>query len=59
MLKIRDGVWLMVLAVLGTLWYADRSLLADRLQSVRTGIEIERSNNRLLSDKLRERASPR
>jgi len=59
MLTIRDGVWLLVVAVLGSLWYADRSLLADRLESVRTGIEIERSNNRLLSEKLRDWASPR
>ena len=50
---IRDAIWLIVLAVVGSLWYADRAVLADSLKRNREALVRERARADLLHDRLR------
>jgi hypothetical protein len=54
MLTIRDAVWLIVLAVVGSLWYADRQVLADSLKHSREALIRERARADLMHEKLRQ-----
>ena len=38
MFMIRDAIWLMLLMALASLWYADRSMLANDARNLRLGI---------------------
>jgi hypothetical protein len=53
MVRIRDAVWLLVLAALGSLWYADRSVLADSLSVNRAALARETARAELMHEKLR------
>jgi len=53
MLTIRDAVWLILLAVVGSLWYADREVLADSRKLYREAMVRERARAELLHDRLR------
>jgi hypothetical protein len=53
MLTIRDAIWFIVLAVVGSLWYADRAVLADSLKRNREALVRERARADLMHDKLR------
>jgi len=53
MITIRDALWLLVLAALGSLWYADRGVLADSLHRNREALRREQSRAQLTQEKLR------
>jgi len=53
MLTIRDAVWLIVLGVVGSLWYADRAVLADSMKRYREALVRERARAELMHERLR------
>ena len=43
---ILNAIWLLALFLMGAFWWADRSILADQVRNLRTGLECEtRLNN--------------
>jgi hypothetical protein len=52
MLKVRDAIWLLAMAVLASLWYTDRSIMEERHRSAQRAFESEKEHNLLLSAKL-------
>ena len=41
---VRDAIWLILLAAMAACWYADRSILANKVRNLEIGIEIRDSN---------------
>ena len=52
--RIIDGIWLLVLAAVCSLWYADRSLLSDHLRTAKAGVQIEKHHAASLEFRLLE-----
>jgi hypothetical protein len=47
-IMIRDAVWLLLLAAVGSLWYADRSILDDRLRFTRNALQNQTAVSEML-----------
>jgi len=48
MFMIRDAIWLMLLMLLASFWYADRTTLANDTRNLRLGIwqlQLDRAHN--------------
>ena len=50
--SIREGLLAAALIVMGSAWFVDRSMLADRLRVARIGYEAERQRAEAISRRL-------
>jgi|1185.fasta_scaffold1391338_1 hypothetical protein len=53
MIAIRDGIWLIALAVLCCGWYADHAVLRDRARNFEQALRIERSKCAWIFERLK------
>jgi hypothetical protein len=53
MVTIRDGIWLLALAVLCCGWYADHAVLGHRLRNFQCALRLEQSRFSWMYERLR------
>jgi hypothetical protein len=53
MITIRDGIWLLALAVLCCGWYADHAVLGDRVRNFEHALRLEQSRFAWMFERLR------
>jgi hypothetical protein len=54
MFTIRDVIYLAVIAALGLLWFADRTVIDDQLRHTRAALETEKLHNEAIEAPLVE-----
>jgi hypothetical protein len=54
MVTIRDGIWLVALAVLCCGWYADHAVLDDRVRVFQQALRMEQSRSAWIYEQLKD-----